>query len=290
MNLSIAFKLGRVSNLPTVWTNVFTGMALAAGVGAEPRLAILIVALSLFYIGGMFLNDAFDSGFDAKARPERPIPSGQVSAGQVYGAGFGMLAAGIALLAWVGYGFEPNTQWRPVVAGIALAAAIVFYNWHHKENPLSPLVMGLCRMLVYLSAAFAVAAVLPNEIYIAAIVLLCYLIGLTYAAKKEHLGRIDSFWPLGFLAVPLVYGAYLSTQQIAVVVPLLLLAAWILFALRLLRRRAKGDVPRAVVSLIAGISLLDAILLAGATQWTLAVLAVGAFLLTLALQRWVSGT
>lgn len=290
MNLSVAFRLGRVSNLPTVWTNVFTGMALAAGVGAEPRLAILIVSLSLFYIGGMFLNDAFDSNFDAKARPERPIPAGQVSAAQVYATGFGMLAVGIALLAWVGYGFEPFTQWRPVIAGIALAAAIVFYNWHHKENPLSPLVMGLCRMLVYLSAAFAVAAVLPRDVYVAATVLLCYLIGLTYAAKKEHLGRIDSFWPLAFLAVPIVYGAWLSLREPMVLVPLAALGAWILFAVRLLRRRAKGDVPRAVVSLIAGISLLDAILLAGAAQWTLVILAFAAFGLTLALQRWVSGT
>jgi 4-hydroxybenzoate polyprenyltransferase len=290
MNLAVALKLGRVSNLPTVWTNVFTGMALAAGVGAEPRLAILIVSLSLFYIGGMFLNDAFDSGFDARARPERPIPSGQVSVAQVYAMGFGMLGIGIALLAWVGYAFEPRTQWRPVVAGLALAAAIVFYNWHHKENPLSPLVMGLCRMLVYLSAAFAVAATLPAEVYVAAAVLLCYLIGLTYAAKKEHLGRLDSFWPLAFLAVPVAYGAWLALREPMVLLPLVALSAWILFALKLLRRRGKGDVPRAVVSLIAGISLLDAILLCGATQWTLAVLAACAFLLTLALQRWVSGT
>src|SRR5690606_3584352 len=109
-----------------------------------------------------------------------------------YAMGFGMLAAGIALLAWVGYGLDPYTQWRPVLAGIGLAVAIVFYNWHHKDNPLSPLVMGLCRMLVYLCAAFSVAAVLPRDVYVAAVVLLCSLIGLTYAAKKEHLGRLDS--------------------------------------------------------------------------------------------------
>lgn len=290
MNLSVALKLGRVSNLPTVWTNVFTGMALAAGVGMQPVLAILLVSLSLFYIGGMFLNDAFDSGFDARARPERPIPSGQVTAAQVYAMGFGMLAAGIALLAWVGYGLDPYTQWRPVLAGIGLAVAIVFYNWHHKDNPLSPLVMGLCRMLVYLCAAFSVAAVLPQDVYVAAVVLLCYLIGLTYAAKKEHLGRLDSFWPLLFLAVPVAYGAWLAVEEPLVLLPLLALAAWILFALRLLVRRGKGDVPRAVVSLIAGISLLDAVLLAGAGQGGLTMLAVLAFGLTLALQRWVSGT
>src|SRR5262245_47186218 len=140
MKLSVALRLGRVSNLPTVWSNVMTGMALAGAAGVDARLPILLLSLSLFYTGGMFLNAAFDHGFDAKARPERPIPSGQVGAAQVHGFGFGMMAAGLALLAWVGYGFEPFTHWRPVVAGCALAAAIVFYNWHHKNNPLSPFV------------------------------------------------------------------------------------------------------------------------------------------------------
>lgn len=290
MKLSTALKLGRVSNLPTVWTNVFTGMALAGGVAVDPRLVILLLSLSLFYVGGMFLNDAFDSGFDARARPERPIPSGLVSAGLVYAVGFGMLTAGLVLLAWVGYGFEPFTQWRPLLAGAGLAAAIVFYNWHHKENPLGPLVMGACRFLVYLSAGFAVASVLPGDVYVAAAVLLCYLIGLTYAAKKEHLGTLDNFWPLAFLAVPVVYGIYLALARPAAFLPLLIFAGWMLFALKLLRRRAKGDVPRAVVSLIAGIALLDATILAGFGNWALAVLAVGAFALTLFLQRWVSGT
>ncbi|MEO7114616.1 MAG: hypothetical protein ABIZ18_02020, partial [Caldimonas sp.] len=64
----------------------------------------------------------------------------------------------------------------------------------------------------------------------------------------------------------------------------------LLFALSLLRRRARGDVPRAVVTLIAGMSVLDGVVLAGAVQLVPAVLAVVGFVLTLALQRWVSGT
>ena len=290
MNLSVALKLGRVSNLPTVWSNVLTGAALAGAIAVDCRLLLLIVSLSLFYVGGMFLNDAFDHGFDAKTRPERPIPSGQVSAAQVHALGFGMMAIGLALLAWVGYRNEPLTQWRPVAAGFGLAAAIVFYNWHHKNNPLSPLIMGLCRMLVYLTAALAVSAIVPQTVIVGALVLLCYLIGLTYAAKKEHLGRLENIWPLAFLAVPLIYGIYLAYAQPLAGVPLILLAAWILYALWLLRRRQRGDVPRAVVSLIAGISLLDAMLLTGAGHYLFAALAAVAFVITLALQRWISGT
>jgi 4-hydroxybenzoate polyprenyltransferase len=116
------------------------------------------------------------------------------------------------------------------------------------------------------------------------------LIGLTYAAKKEHLGRLENIWPLAFLAAPVIYGLYLALAQPAVVLPLILLVAWASYALWLLRRRKPGDVPRAVISLIAGISLVDAILLSGAGQYLFACLAVTAFAITLALQRWITGT
>jgi 4-hydroxybenzoate polyprenyltransferase len=238
----------------------------------------------------MFLNDAFDRDFDAKARPERPIPSGQVSAAQVFGFGFGMLVLGLALLTQVGYGFEGSTAWRPVAAGCALAAAIVVYDRWHKDNPASPLIMGMCRMLVYLAAAFAFSAAPPVVVYLAAGVLVCHLIGLTYAAKQEHLGQLDSVWPLGFLAVPIVYGVILGLAAPATLLLVAVFAGWVIYAVRLLLRRAKGDVPRAVVSLIAGISLLDAVILGGHGHWGAAAFAVGAFALTLAMQRWVSGT
>ncbi len=64
----------------------------------------------------------------------------------------------------------------------------------------------------------------------------------------------------------------------------------VLIALRLLFRRNKGDVPKAVVTMIAGISLYDAVLIAGMGQGGLALLAVAGFAVTMALQRVVSGT
>ena len=280
MNLSMALRLGRISNLPTVWTNVL----------GEPRLPLLMLALSLFYVGGMFLNDAFDRDFDAEHRPERPIPSGQVSAQQVFSFGFGLLVLAMIGVAWASRSAAGVPAWRALAASAALAAAIVFYDAHHKGNALSPLVMGLCRVFVVLTAAFAVAAVLPAVVALAAGALLCHLIGLTYIAKQEHLDRIGSLWPLGFLAVPVLYGVTLALATPATWLPLALYAGVIAFALSLLRRRARGDVPRAVVTLIAGMSVLDSVVLAGAGQMLAALLAVVGFALTLALQRWVPGT
>src|SRR5689334_22435492 len=98
MRLRTALRLGRVSNLPTTWNNVIAGLVLS-GAGAlafAPTLA-LCCAISLLYVGGMYLNDAFDREYDARERPERPIPAGEVSAAAVFGSGFGMLALGVAL-------------------------------------------------------------------------------------------------------------------------------------------------------------------------------------------------
>lgn len=289
-SFSVALKLGRISNLPTVWTNTLVGVTLAGGSVRDPRMPILLVAMSLFYTGGMYLNDAFDREFDARSRPERPIPAGQISAHAVFTSGFAMLGAALALLVMAGYGVPGGTGWQAPAAGALLAAAIVLYNWNHKANPFSPVVMGVCRMLIYLTAALAFADTIDSKLLLASVVLLSYLIGLTYTAKREHLNELGSVWPLTALVVPVIYGAILAMEVPAVWPFLLMLAAWILYALRLLHRRAKGDVPRAVVSLIAGISLLDALILAGASAWQLGVTAVIAFGLTLALQRVVAGT
>jgi hypothetical protein len=290
MRLAIALKLARVSNLPTVWTNVMAGAVLAGAGWTDPGLPLAMVALSLFYTGGMFLNDAHDRDFDTRFRPDRPIPAGDVTAAQVFGWGYGMMAAGLGLLAVAARMSDDATPWGAPLGGVLLAGCIVLYDAWHKSNPLSPLVMGLCRMLVYVTAALAVVAVPGAAVYLGAGVSLAYLIGLTYAAKKEHLDRLDHAWPLAFLLVPVIYGGMLAIEHPLALVPLVLFTGWAGMAVKRLFRRGPGDVPKAVVALIAGISLLDAVILAGHGAPVAALLAVAAFGVTLRLQRWVAGT
>ena len=285
-----ALRLGRVSNLPTVWSNVLAGITLAGAAVGDPRIPPLLMTLSLSYVAGMYLNDWFDRTVDATQRPERPIPAGQVAARTVLTAGMTMLAASVALLAWIGYGFDAGTGWRAPLAGLALAAAIVLYDWRHKGNPLSPVVMGLCRVLVYVISGYAVAESLPARVWWAASLLLCYLIGLTYLAKQETLGAARNLWPLGFLALPVAYAAHAATSGGLSLVLFVALTAWIGYAIRLAWRRRPGDVPRAVAGLIAGISLLDAVFIAALGKPLLAGFAIAAFVLTLALQRRIAGT
>ncbi len=290
MRWRVALRLGRVSNLPTVWTNTLAGIVLAGGSALDARTLPLLVALSLFYTAGMYLNDAYDAGIDARERPERPIPAGLVSRPTVFGFGFGMMILGEGVLVWVGYGLRAGQVAWPALGGLMLGAAIVLYDRHHKANPWSPLMMGLCRMLVYVTAGLAFAVPGPAILYLGAGLLLCYLIGLTYVAKQETLGEVRNLWPLLFLAAPVAYGLTIATRGPANALLLLIFIAWIGVALWFLKRRQPGDVPRAVISLIAGISLLDALLIAGAGAAHVAWLAVLGFLLTLALQRFIAGT
>lgn len=290
MKWSVALTLGRVSNLPTVWTNALAGVVLAGGSASDVRVPWIVLAVSLCYVAGMYLNDAFDREFDARHRPERPIPSGAVSARTVFTAGFGMLAAGVVLLAWLGFGIEAGTGWPPLAAGVALAASILLYDAHHKDNPAGPLLMGLCRALVYVAAACVVLARPPAAVFVGALLLLAYLIGLTYIARQEHLGRVASLWPLLFLVLPIAWGARAALQGGFTALLWLLLTAWVLYALSFLRRRRPGDVPRAVGQLLAGICLWDALVIANAGQPALAAGALGLFALTLMLQRFVAPT
>ncbi len=290
MKLEVLLKLGRVSNLPTVWTNIMAGVVLAGGVLWDARTIPVFLSLSLFYVGGMFLNDAYDAEFDAKERPERPIPAGQISQKLVFQSGFGMLVAAVLLLLWSGTGFTGGTGLWPAMSGVALAFAIVIYNRNHKDNPFSPLVMGICRVLVYVTAGISFVAPPGVPLLLGATWLLAYLIGLTYIAKQENLGRVENLWPLLFLGAPVVYYGVKILTDSAIAPFWILFTGWVLFALYFVNRRAKGDIPRAVVSLIAGISLLDALMIAGTGEPMLALIAIAGFALTLVFQKFVSGT
>lgn len=280
-------RLGRVSNLPTVWTNALAGAVLATGAGAGAGvpvapLLVAALALTLSYVGGMWLNDAFDAEIDAAERGTRPIPSGEIGRGTVFVVGGALLLLGVGLAATFGA--------APALAGVALAGAIVLYDWVHKRTELAPLVMGVTRLLCYALAALAVAGALPGAVLLGAAGLMAYVVGLTYAARQEAYDRLERAWPLAVLAAPLVVALLMSSGGLWALLLCAALAGLMAFALRLLLRRGRGDVPRAVVTLIAGISLYDAALIAGAGALGWALLAVAAFGLTLLLQKVVPGT
>jgi len=282
-SLVTLLKLGRVSNLPTVWTNVVAGTLIAGGAWQTGRTGLVVLAMTLFYAGGMYLNDYFDRSIDARERPERPIPAREISPRAVVAIGSALLVGGIALMMPLGF--------SALVSGLLLAATVVVYDLFHKGYSFSPLVMGLCRALIYVGAAAAAVGNISPTLVLAALSLLAFVAGISYAAWQEHLDRSSNLWPIALLALPVLLALPALRQGIAGVVIYLALFVAVASALYLLTKRPIADaVPLAVGLLIASISLVDAAFLAALGAITPAFMAVVGFALTLALQKYIAGT
>ena len=205
MRISTAIRLGRVSNLPTVWSNVLAGIVLAGAAAAVADWIALLLSFSLFYTGGMYLNDYYDREYDAAAKPDRPIPLGEAPAATVFYAGTAMLTAAVMAVCWVS--LRHGTLGSGLAAAGALALTIVAYDRNHKANPFGPLLMALCRVLIYVGCAAALIGIPAPATLGACVVLLGYLVALTYVAKR---GADDRTVALLIAGISLLDSAFIA--------------------------------------------------------------------------------
>jgi 4-hydroxybenzoate polyprenyltransferase len=292
VKLKTLLTLGRTSNLPTVWSNVLAGAVLSGAAFGPVPIVVLVLCGSAFYEGGMFLNDAFDAEIDARERPGRPIPAGLVSRRTVYAIGFGLLLGGLVALLVASFLHLTRPGFSATAAGVFTCLAVLIYNSWHKGHAWSPLVMGACRAGLYFTAALAVSPELGRVVLIGAGALWLYIVGLTHVARFETGKTLDKAWVAAFVFAPLVAAAPVLWEQKAPLPALcaVLLLGWSVRSLSFALKGGPGQIPRAVVSLIAGISLVDALFISLLADPPLVLLALAAFLLTLKWQKRIPGT
>jgi 4-hydroxybenzoate polyprenyltransferase len=271
-----------VSNLPTVWSDCLAAWCLA---GHRNRAALWIVTLaaSFLYVGGMFLNDAFDAAFDCQHRRNRPIPSGAISEREVWRWGFAWLGLGLAISAALGL--------TPLMWAAALCGCILFYNAVHKWTPLGPFLMGMCRLGVYLLAASTARWGAGGEVIWKGLALAAYIVGLSCLARKES-GRVRiNFWPCLLLAAPVVAAGLMDDDSSwkPAVMYALALAAWTCWALSRSLGQAEPNVGYTVSRLLAGIALVDLLAVASSSEPWVGCFAAW-FVLALLLQRFIPAT
>lgn len=260
-------ELGRVSNLPTVWSNVVHGMSVAWFVAVIRPVErefgqtwafdfshlghmldqgfLLLVGMSFLYVGGMVLNDVCDAEVDLQERPARPIPSGRVSRRAATG--------GAVVLLLLGWGC--SWVYPPPVAGWVgiVVVGIVGYNVLHRVRGVGRgiglVLMPACRGLVVWCAAVAVDA------------------GGAGVGIFDDLPRV-----LGSVAAVVCYTLIVTVVAWGEALPTM------------------GKLARWVGVMIAGLALVDAgfVMLLG--MWPMAVFCVGCALLSLLGQRWVAGS
>ena len=276
--------LGRVSNLPTVWSNCLAGWWLGGGENYW-KLPFLLLGVSALYTGGMFLNDAFDADFDRQRRPERPIPSGKISDQFVWRWGFAQLVAGIFLLLFCGQ----------MAAGAAffLALFILLYNFSHKFFTAAPWLMGACRFWVYVIAGAAGAWGLNGWPILCGVALAIYIAGLSYVARRESYRGPVPFWPLLLLATPVILSLAMNTgsYRLRAIFISAVLILWTGYCVRAIFIGAVSNVGIIVSNLLAGIVLVDWIAVAPQISlWLGAAVFLSLFGLTKWLQKFVPAT
>jgi 4-hydroxybenzoate polyprenyltransferase len=288
-------ELARLSNGPTVLSNVLVGAAIAVyandtGFADLPwaTITIVMVAMLLYYVGGMALNDVIDAEIDLSERPERPIPSGRVTRRGAWTLIAFAFALGIGLLATCGFAAS--------AVGAVLLITIIAYNLLHKRFAGSALLMGLCRGLVYVTAAAAIDWHATVRVaFWPTLALSVYVFLVTVIARGEATNRIGASRRLSMAMVivaisPSLFILPSGTRAVsAVIVAGIALITWLV----LLQRHLLVTPPRmkpAILGWLAGICLLDAFYLALLEQPALAAIAGLCFLMTIGAHRAVSGT
>ena len=274
--------LGRVSNLPTVWSNCVAGWWLGDG-GEAYLFALLCAGAAFLYLGGMYLNDAFDAQFDQQHRPERPIPSGAISAEAVWQWGLSWLGLGLLCLGLLGV--------TTLILAVLLAGCIFIYDALHKIFAFSPILMAACRFFLVLAAASATPLGVTGLSIWSALVLASYVVGLSYLARGESTNAPLRYLPCLFLAAPLVLALVVNRgeSQLKGALLCVILVLWALRCLRFVFWSEQRNVGRCVAGLLAGIVLVD-LLAVGGGNLVVGLALAGLFALALLLQRFVPAT
>lgn len=274
-------RIARISNSPTVVSNVLAGVVLATALDWSADLVCVAVAMVLFYTGGMYLNDILDYEIDRQQRSERPLPSGAIAKSEAWVVTVALFVVGLALLAVAGT--------RPLIAGVVLIGAIALYDAWHKGNAIGPFIMGLTRVLVYVVAFLAFSSDVSWRLAIWCAVMLFYIAGLTSIAKTEHGPSLTRYWPVVSL-FPAVIVAIVDKPSVWTFGVGIVFIAWVAYCLSFVYVPTKRSIGGAIGRLIAGVSILDALVLASREASWGVVFAFLCFALTIFFQRYIRGT
>lgn len=290
----------RVANVPSVISNVFTGAVIGSLALLEYgqsfsgyfSWAVCWACLAgvLLYLGGNFLNDWRDFAWDQENRPERALPSGLFCRSTYLTIAIACFLMG-GITAW-------SVGWRALIIAVLIVGCVLIYTETHKSSQWGVVWVALCRgLLIFLGVSslphiddksswvrvhegpegithslISISSPSPFEQCLSlgfqSLPLVAYIIGLSISARYEAKVGIPVIARLGSLSllfVPVLLAGirWIGLSSLLPLVysgcPYLLWIAWSL--------RSRRNVPEHVSRLLAGIPLVDGLILIPAVMF-----------------------
>ena len=172
----------RLMRFPAVFTacsDICLGYVISGNTEFTVPFGFLLLGSAAIYLAGMVFNDYFDRQEDAVERPNRPIPSGAISAQSAKKLGTTLLAIGVAAAMTVGL--------QSAVVGLVLVIFVLAYDAGGKKTVAGPLLMGGCRGLNILLGA-SLTSIAELNVTLIATIACCisgYIAAVTLFAKHE---------------------------------------------------------------------------------------------------------
>lgn len=261
-------RLGRFSATPLFISNAFAGAALAAPLAYSIDLVLVLIAMALVSIGGMYLDDVLGRpNPDTSSTPTR----------NAWGIPVALFAASLLFLAVVGG--------RSLIAGVALIVAIVIYDAWRGGSRARSVLMGLIRVLVYVVAFLAFASSPSWTLVVWGAVMAVYVVGLTMIPGTVSQSGTERYGPLALVLLPAAIAIAMEPVDVLVWSLSVAVVLWVVHSVSHAWRSSNRQVGGAVARLIAGISLVDAVVLATREEWWGALLAMTCLVLTMMFQR-----
>jgi hypothetical protein len=269
-------RLMRPPNLLTAVADILAGVALSGAITKIDFLDYTIQHIALIfwlclstvglYGGGVVLNDVFDYKIDIIERPERPLPSGQVS---LRGAGvLGTLLLLIGVVsAWIvhpvsGYG------------AIGIVVLVLSYDVWAKHHPFwGPLNMGMCRG-ANLLLGVSMLPIALWDVWYTAFIPIIYIAAITMVSRGEvRGGNLQALYAAGCMYGVVMVGilglSFLKNKISFEIIPFLGIFAWLIFSplWKAMKNLQPVHVMKAVKSGVLALIVMDASLAVSFAGW-----------------------
>src|SRR5690554_638208 len=279
MNKAMAYiRLTRPANIVTAIADILAGFAVSGAaiglfstdVGMEGAfspwvLFWLCLATIGLYGGGVAFNDVLDAELDRVERPERPIPSGEVSVTNAAIMASSLLLLGV-LAAW------QVSNLSGIIALTVAVLALLYDAWGKHQLIFGPINMGLCRSGNLLLGVSAIPEMV-GEVWYLGLIPLIYIAAITMVSRGEVHGKNKKALQGGLamyaIIVVVVFLISLNNRDWWQVLPFLVLLCYLIFPplVKALRTQQPRMIGKAVKMGVISLIILNASLAAAYAGW-----------------------